>query len=57
MKEAAEHNLAIIGGTVLFHSNLSSLSRKYLRDVPTAKIVLSCGPKISEAFKKTLLVA
>ena len=34
--------------TVLFHSNLSSLRRKFLRDVPTDKIVLSCGPKVSE---------
>ena len=45
MKEAAEHNLAIIGGTFLhatlsyFTQILSSLSRKYLSDVPTAKIV------------------
>ena len=31
--------------TVLFHSNLSSLRRKYLGDVPTDKIVLSCGQK------------
>ena len=34
--------------TVLFHSILSSLRRKYLGDVPTAKIVLSCGPEISK---------
>ena len=34
--------------TVLFHSNLSSLPRKYLSDVPTDKIVLSSGPKISK---------
>ena len=34
--------------TVLFHSNLSSLRRKYLGDVPTHKIVLSCGPEISK---------
>ena len=34
--------------TVLFHSNLSSLRRKFLSDVPTDKIVLSCGPKVSE---------
>ena len=34
--------------TVSFHSNLSSLRRKYLSDVPTDKIVLSCGPKISK---------
>ena len=34
--------------TVLFHSNLSSLRRKYLSDVPTDKIVLSCRPKISK---------
>ena len=43
--------------TVLFHSNLSSLRRKHISDVPTDKIVLSSGPKISEAFKKRLLVA
>ena len=34
--------------TVLFHSNLSSLRRKFSSDVPTDKIVLSCGPKVSE---------
>ena len=34
--------------TVLFHSNLSSLRRKYLGDVPTDKIVLSYGPEISK---------
>ena len=34
--------------TVLFHSNLSSLRRKNLGDVPTDKIVLSCGPEISK---------
>ena len=34
--------------TALFHSNLSSLRRKYLGDVPTDKIVLSCGPEISK---------
>ena len=34
--------------TVLFHSNLSSLRRKYLSDVPTGEIVLSSGPKISK---------
>ena len=34
--------------TVLFHSNLSSLRRKFLSDVLTDKIVLSCGPKVSE---------
>ena len=37
--------------TVLFHSNLSSLRRKYLSDVPKDKIVLSSGLKIS---KRTL---
>ena len=31
--------------TVLFHSNLSSLRRKYISDVPTDKIVLSSGLK------------
>lgn len=39
--------------TVLFHSNLSGLGRKFLSDVPTDKIVLSCGPKIS---KRPLLI-
>ena len=34
--------------TVLFHSNLSSLRRKYLSDVPKDKIVLSSGLKISK---------
>ena len=34
--------------TVLFHSNLSSLRRKFLGDVPTDKIVLSYGPEISK---------
>ena len=34
--------------TVLFHSNLSSLRRKYLSDVPKNKIVLSSGLKISK---------
>ena len=34
--------------TVLIHSNLSSLRRKYLSDVPTDKIVLSSGAKISK---------
>ena len=33
--------------TVLFHANLSSLRRKYLGDVPTDEVVLSCGPEIS----------
>ena len=34
--------------TVLFHSNLSGLRRKYLSDVPKDKIVLSSGLKISK---------
>ena len=34
--------------TVLFHSNFSSLPRKYLSDVPIDKIVLSSGAKISK---------
>ena len=34
--------------TVLFHSKLSSLRRKFSSDVPTDKMVLSCGPKISK---------
>ena len=34
--------------SVLFHWNLSNLRRKFLSDVLTDKIVLSCGPKISE---------
>ena len=37
---------------VLFYSNLSSLRRKYLSDVPTDKIVLSSGPKISKRLLK-----
>ena len=39
--------------TVLFHSNLCTLRRKFLSDVPTDKIVLSCGPKISKGPLKT----
>ena len=39
--------------TVLFHSNLSSLRRKHLGDVPKDKMVLSSGPKISKRpFKR-----
>ena len=38
--------------TVLFHSNLSSLRRKYLSDVPRDKVVLSSGPKISKRPSK-----
>jgi len=38
--------------TVLFHSNLRSFRRKYLSDIPTDKIVLSCGPKISKRPSK-----
>ena len=34
--------------TVLFHSNLGSLQRKYLSNIPTDKMVLSCGPKLSQ---------
>ena len=34
--------------TVLFHSNLSSLRRKYLSDVLTDKILLSSGAKKSK---------
>ena len=34
--------------TVLFHSHLSSLQRKYISDVPTDNVVLSSGPKISK---------
>ena len=37
---------------VLFHSNLSSLRRKYLSDVPTDKIVLSSRAKISKRSLK-----
>ena len=44
--------------TVLFHSNLSSLRRKYLSDVPTAKnSIVFWGKNIKEAFKKRSLVA
>jgi len=38
--------------TVLLHSNLSSLRRKYLSGVPTDKKVLSCGPKVQKRLKK-----
>ena len=38
---------------VLFHSSLSSLPPKYLSDILTDKMVLSCGPKIS---KRPLLI-
>ena len=34
--------------TVLFHSNLSSLQRKYLSNIPTDKMVLSCGTRLSK---------
>jgi len=43
--------------TVLLHSNLSSLRRKYFNGIPTDKIVLSFGPKAQKAFKNTPLVA
>ena len=43
--------------TVLFYSNLNSLRRKYLSEVPTDKIVLSSGSKISKISKKRSLVA
>ena len=44
--------------TALFHSNLSSLRRKYIGDVPADKILLSSGPKISKKpLQKTLLMA
>ena len=44
--------------TVLFYSNLSSLRRKYLGDVPKDKNSIEFWAKnIKEAFKKTLLVA
>ena len=38
--------------TVLFHSNLSILRRKYQSDVPTNKIVLSSGPKYQRGLWK-----
>ena len=38
----------------VFHSNLSSLRRKFLSDVPTGKTVLSSGPKISKRPLKRL---
>ena len=38
--------------TVLFHSNLSSLRRKYIGDVPTDKIVLSSVAKTSKRLLK-----
>ena len=44
--------------TVSLHSNLSSFRRKYLSDIPTDKIVLSFGSKISKRpLNNTLLVA
>ena len=43
--------------TVLFHSNLSSLRRKYLSDVPKQNSIEFGAKNIKEAFKKTLLVA
>ena len=57
LKEEAEHNLVTISGTFL-HSTLpyftrrKYLRRKYLSDIPTDKIVLSCGPKISKRHLK-----
>ena len=42
----------LVFDTALFHSNLSSLRRRYLSGVPTDKIVLSCGPKISKRLLK-----
>ena len=39
--------------TVLMHSNLRSLPQKYLSDIPTDKIILSCGSRIS---KRPLLI-
>ena len=54
MKKEAEHSSVMISGTFLhFHSNLSSLPPKYLSDILTDRIVLSCGPKIS---KRPLLI-
>ena len=41
--------------TVLFHSNLSSLRRKYLSDVPNS--IEFWAKNIKDTFKKTLLVA
>ena len=38
--------------TVLFHSNLSNLRRKYISDVPADKMVLSSGTKISKKLLK-----
>ena len=44
--------------TVLLHSNLSSFRRIYLSYIPTDKIVLSFGSKISKKpVNNTLLVA
>ena len=43
--------------TVLFHSNLSSLRRKYLSDVPQTNSIEFRAKNIKDAFKKTLLVA
>ena len=52
-KKEVEHNLVMISGIFLhsifvFLSNLSSFRRKYLSDVLTDKILLSCGPKVSK---------
>ena len=43
------HDMRVIPAfdTVLFHSNFSSLHRKYWSNIPTDKIVLSCRPKLS----------
>ena len=44
--------------TVLFHSNLSSLRRKYLSDVSNRQNSIEFwGKNIKEAFKKRSLVA
>ena len=39
--------------TVLFHSNLDSLQRKYCSNILTDKIVLSRGPKLSKRPSET----
>ena len=43
-----EKRVVLAFDNVLFYSNLSSLRRKYLGDVPKDKMGLSSGPKISK---------
>ena len=55
LKEEAEHNLVTISGTnstLSYFTRRKYLRQKYLSDIPTDKIVLSCGPKISKRHLK-----